>query len=263
MNPDGDSHEPLIAFDVGNSTVKCAARVAGRWRRLARVPTLPTEGLSRRLLDAVSLQDVGGAGAARCVACSVHPPADDQVRAVWARVGGTGPAQFFGRDLPIPLPMKLPRPEKVGTDRLLLSLGARDVAGAPCITVSAGTAVTVDLVDRDGAFAGGAIAPGLGLAARALHRDAALLPLVDPARPAQAVGTDTAEAVLSGIYWFCAGGVATLAALFRSTEAGAGAAVVCTGSDAGLLLPGLRELKPRHEPDLIYLGMETALTAPR
>ena len=120
------------------------------------------------------------AGAA-CVVCSVRPEADAAATALWLRLGGTAEPEFFGRELPVPMPVRVAEPDKVGTDRLLLALGAKTVAGAPCIVVSAGTAITVDVVDADGFFAGGAIAPGFGLAADALHEKTAFLPRVRPA----------------------------------------------------------------------------------
>jgi type III pantothenate kinase len=250
----------LLAVDVGNSTVKCAVLRAGAWQVLMRVPTWPVEGLSSRLTEALPHAEVASLRGARCVAASVCPPADVAV-AAFAQAAGAAPAAFFGRDLPVPIPAKLLRPEEAGVDRLLLALGAREGYGSPCIVVSAGTAVTVDLVDADGAFAGGAIAPGFALAARALHEGTALLPLVEPARPHDAVGRATAEALRSGVYWSCAGGVRALARQYGSRPGCRNARIVLTGADAPLLLPALPRSRTRHVPDLIFRGMAAA-TAP-
>jgi type III pantothenate kinase len=76
-----------------------------------------------------------------------------------------------------------------------------------------GTAVTVDLISPDGAFLGGAIMPGIGLSARALHEFTDLLPLLDMpelAEPPPALGTATLKALRSGIYWGAVGGVRQL-----------------------------------------------------
>ena len=239
---------PLLAMDVGNSTVKAAVRSEIGWDVVLRVPTRPVEGLAERLAAAWVAD-----AADRCVVSSVCPQADGAVTAVLPD------AEFFGRQLPVPMPAKVAEPDAVGVDRLLLALGALEAVGAPCVVVSAGTAVTVDLVDADGAFAGGAIAPGLGLSARALHTETALLPAVEPAVPDEVPGQDTPQALLGGIYWSCAGGVLELARRYCALPGCEAATVVCTGSDAPLLLPALGKLDPQHEPHLIFDGMWAAL----
>jgi type III pantothenate kinase len=244
---------PLLAFDVGNTSVKCAVLAETGWRAVFRVATAPVERLAERMAGALSCVPEG----AVCVASSVHPAAEEALRAVCARLTG-GPPRFFGRELAVPLPTAVREPKKVGPDRLLLALGARDLCRAPYVVVSAGTAITVDLVDVEGCFQGGAIAPGFGLCASALHRGTALLPQVRPAGPAPVPGKDTAEAVRAGVYWCCAGGVL---ALIERCEKGAdctGIRLVCTGTDAPLLLPVLPP-GTLHEPDLIFRGMQAAL----
>ena len=119
----------------------------------------------------------------------------------------------------------------------------------------------MDLVDPEGRFAGGAIAPGLALGARALHASTALLPRVTPRVPATAVGTDTDSAVASGVYWACAGGVTALAARYRDLPGCDCAPLVCTGTDAPLLLGALPEPGTRHVSDLIFRGMARAVAA--
>jgi type III pantothenate kinase len=187
----------------------------------------------------------------------VRPQANEAVAEAWEEVTG-GEVEFFGRDLPIPLPTALARPEMVGPDRLLLALGARARLGAPCIIVSAGTAVTIDLVDAEGAFAGGVIAPGLLVAARALHQAAAQLPDVTVSARPDALGRDTEGAIRSGVYWSCLGGVLAVSERLRAEPGCGQATLVCTGTDAPLLLQGMPE-QARHAPDLIFEGMAAAL----
>jgi len=260
-NGNGESAD-LVAFDIGNTSVKCAVRTGGRWRILARVTTRPVENLADRLAASLAEQDMAGCRSARCVACSVHPPADGPVAAAWGRAPDASRVERFRRDIPVPIAVRPEPPEQVGTDRLLLALGGRKLYGAPCVVISAGTAITVDVVDGDGAFAGGAIGPGFDLAGRALHERTAQLPLVSPDRPAAAIGHSTREAVANGVYWFCAGGVRALVERYEAALGASRLPIVCTGGDAALLLPSLEERRPRHEPELIFVGMETALDAP-
>ncbi len=245
--------KPLLAFDVGNTSVKCALLGPAGWRVLGRVETAPVDTLADRLAAALPAPPEG----AVCVVSSVHPPADEALAAFCARLGA-GAARFFGRDVPIPLRTAVREPGEVGPDRLLLALAALEVCRPPCAVVGAGTAITCDLLDAEGVFRGGAIAPGIGLCASALHRAAALLPQVEVEEPATVPGRDTAEAVRAGVYWSCVGGVLALIERYVETAGREGIPVVCTGTDAPLLLPALPP-GTLHEPDLIFRGMEVAL----
>lgn len=249
----------LIVFDVGNTTVKCAVGRRGAWEILCRVATCPTEGLEDRLNRALPTHRLKGLEAARVLACSVHPPADRPLRTFCARRTGRGP-EFFGTDLPAPIENVTEAPEKVGADRLLLALGARELCGAPCVVISAGTAITVDLVDAEGRFAGGAIAAGFGLCARALGEGAELLPLVQvETPPPPGPAKNTREAIRRGVFWSCAGGAGALVEQYRRALDAPQAPVVCTGSDAPLLMKGLEADDIHHEPYLIFEGMAAAL----
>jgi type III pantothenate kinase len=112
-------------------------------------------------------------------------------------------------------------------------------AGGAAVLVDAGSAVTVDWLDESGAFAGGAILPGLGLMARALHEYTALLPLVQVAHPNPPVpGTSTLAAIEAGVFWAVAGGIQALltqlAAHARDTPQ-----IFVTGGDGPLLAKAL------------------------
>jgi len=250
---------PLIGVDVGNTSLKLARRASDGWHAFLRVPTAPVEGLSDRIRGELPDEQRKHVAGTRCVACSVHPAADDALQQLWHLEFGVD-VEFFGRDLSVPLPTTVREPEKVGTDRLLVALGAATLHGVPCIVLSAGTAVTVDLVDTEGRFAGGAIAPGLRLAADALERNTALLPSVRLGVPSDIQpGRDTVEAIQRGVYWSCAGGALALLGGYRTVVGRQDVPLVCSGSDARLLLPALPREGTVHEPLLIFHGMEAAL----
>ncbi len=89
----------------------------------------------------------------------------------------------------------------VGPDRLVNSAGAYDRHGGDLIVVDFGTATTFDVVDDDGAYIGGVIAPGVNLSLEALHNAAAALPHVDIAKPQSVIGTNTVACIQSGVFW--------------------------------------------------------------
>jgi len=250
----------VVGFDVGNSWIKGAVRRGREWEPLLSVPTTPLDGVGARLRESLRGADPVLGRSVLCVVSSVCPPVNGALVESWKSAGGRAPVQFFGPDLPIPLPTIVREPSSVGADRLLCALGARELAGPPCIVVGVGTAITVDLVDREGRFAGGAIAPGLRLAVRVLHEGTACLPLVSPGLPKRVAGLDTVEAIRSGVYRFCRGGVHTLIELLSREEGAAEVPVVVTGGDAELLLPLRVDAPVRHVPDLIFVGMTAALS---
>ncbi len=100
--------------------------------------------------------------------------------------------------------------------------------------IDCGSAITVDAVDQSGAFVGGAILPGLGLAARALAEFTYWLPRVDVNQPPEPLGKNTEQALRSGLYWGTVGGLNELVRRL-SEELGGQPVVYITGGDAALL----------------------------
>ena len=101
----------------------------------------------------------------------------------------------------LPVAPRVDQGTTVGPDRLVNTVGAHDRHGGDLIVVDFGTATTFDVVDVDGAYIGGVIAPGVNLSLEALHMAAAALPHVDISRPARAIGTNTVACMQSGVYW--------------------------------------------------------------
>ena len=248
----------FVAFDVGNTSVKGAICHGKEWQQFLRVPARPPEALYYRLTNAFKKSAPTIPSGVHCVVSSVNADANEPVTTLWCQVAGARP-QFFGSELPIPIRTRVAEPEEVGTDRLLCALGGLKTAGAPCIVVGTGTAVTVDIVDKTGCFIGGSIAAGLRLSARALHNGTTALPLVELSRPERAIGANTEEALRSGIYHSWHAGIQRLICLLRKESGCEDAPVLITGSDAALVLPLDVEGRVEHAPDLIFAGMAAAM----
>lgn len=189
------------------------------------------------------------------VIATVNPPAADKIQArVEATLGGE--VYRVGRDLEIPILHSLDDPTTVGQDRLLNALGAFARFGQACVIIDAGTAITVDLIDGEGNFHGGAIAPGLNMMLRAMHQQTAALPEMtyenpDPARGV--LGKDTRHAMILGVR----GAAVGLAHLLIDQYAefyGGYPRVVATGGDAAALFEK-DELIEHVIPELQLLGV--------
>ncbi len=167
----------------------------------------------------------------------------------------------------LPLVVKLPRPDMVGVDRLLDALAANRLRtpGRPAVVVDVGSAITVDLVDADGAFRGGAILPGIAMSARALHEFTDLLPQIDMAElaePPPALGTATVAAMRSGLFW---GAVGSVRHLVEQLTGGhhvpmVGDAEVFLTGGAGPVVAQLMGTSARYVPHLTLAGIALADT---
>ena len=149
--------------------------------------------------------------------------------------------RFFGvRPLVVGKPeCLLPHPPRVdegtivGPDRLVNTAGAYDRHGGNLIVVDFGTATTFDVVDHDGAYVGGLIAPGVNLSLEALHMAAAALPHVDISKPQRVVGTNTVACMQSGVFWGYVGLVKECCARIKA-ERGQPMKIIGTGGLAAL-----------------------------
>jgi type III pantothenate kinase len=97
------------------------------------------------------------------------------------------------------MPIRVQRPTEVGADRLVNGVAVARLYGTPAIVIDFGTATTFDCIARDGAYVGGAIAPGLELGLEALASRTARLPSIELVEPSKAIGTDTISAMQSGV----------------------------------------------------------------
>jgi type III pantothenate kinase len=149
--------------------------------------------------------------------------------------------------------IKVDQPGEVGADRLLNALAAQWRYGGPLVVVDFGTATTFDVVDADGAYLGGVIAPGINLSIEALHKAAARLPRIGIGRPQAVIGRATVPAMQSGIYWGYVGLVEGLVGRITG-EYGRGLKVIATGGLAPLFAEGTAVIE-QIDPDLTLDGL--------
>jgi type III pantothenate kinase len=149
----------------------------------------------------------------------------------------------------------LDRPEEVGADRLVNAVAGYELYGGPQIIVDFGTATTFDVIDEDGSYLGGAIAPGVNLSLEALRQAAAQLPRVAIGRPERVIGKNTIQAMRSGIFWGYVGMIDGMIARLRE-ELGKPTGVIATGGLAPLFTECSASLE-RADPQLTLKGLYT------
>jgi type III pantothenate kinase len=150
----------------------------------------------------------------------------------------------------------LQNPETAGADRALAVLGAQAIqrGKGPGLVVSCGTAVTVERISPEAVWQGGAIAPGLGPMAKALHLLTAQLPEVGPSKAPSPFGRSTIPALEAGVFWGVVGAIREL--LTRQAEGFSTLPwLVWTGGDAPTFAPWIEWPAARIVPDLVLEGL--------
>lgn len=224
----------LLALDLGNTSLTGGVFDGEKLLRRFRTRVSDFGDVTDRLKD-----DVGDFphGNIHCVAlASVNPP---WVYAVQGAVRALLPdAEFVmvGRDVKVPIKVRVDRREEVGVDRLLNVRAAFRRVGGACLVVDFGSALTVDVVSTRGEYLGGVIAPGTGMSAAALHAGTALLPEVKPDVVDVVTGKDTITCIRSGLFW---GAISMVEGLVRrlKEEHPDVEKVLATGGDAGIFAP--------------------------
>lgn len=251
-----DLNRPLVAIGIGNSTISAGyfspAQGPVPWplRQVSWAVETPPRLPLRELAPASSRP--------RFAIVSVNRAATKSI------------AEYLSREFPaatwqilvasdFPLQLDLPAPQRVGGDRLAAAVAANAIRSPrqSAIVIDAGTAITVDALDAGGVFLGGAILPGVELAARALCEGTDLLPhvrLESAGTPVPAViGKATETAIRSGLYYGSIGAVREIVARLK-LELSADPVLIVTGGWGQVLAS---ELGVRHGflPHLVLSGI--------
>ncbi len=256
----------LLAADIGNTNVTIGLfeddRLARSWRAVTRA-TATTDEVAATLtgllsLDAHRLDELDAVALA-----SVVPPLTETWQRLATQRVGVEPTIVDAATLSGTLDIRIDRPAEAGADRLANALAARVEFGGPAIVIDLGTSTNFDIIGADGAYIGGAIAPGMGLSLEALVGRASKLPRIELRRPPTAIGTNTVHAMQSGAVLGYIGLVSGLLTALRGelaeqSPADAHITVIATGGNTHQ--PWLHEVPgiDAVEPDLTLRGIRYA-----
>jgi type III pantothenate kinase len=220
----------LLAIDVGNTNIAVGLyegdRPGPRWRLATDRARMPDEygimmihllqhaGINRDDVRAIAMASV------------VPPLTSTLVQACQVYLGITPLVVDMGMKTGVRVRVEDPR--QVGADRVVDAAAVHKLYGGPACIVDFGTATSFDAVSAEGEYIGGAIAPGIGIAAEALFQSAAKLPKVDLRRPPSAIGHNTVHSIQSGLLFGYVGLVEGMVARFGA-ELGPRMKVIGTG----------------------------------
>lgn len=246
----------LLAIDVGNTNTVFALHdgegFQAEWR-------IQTEGgrtadeyfvwLSR-LLDHIGVAPALIDG---IVIASVAPATLFNLRRLADLYFHTKPIIIGEPGVDLGVTIKTDRPAEVGADRVVNALAAFNSYGPNLVIVDFGTATTFDVVDYEGAYVGGVIAPGPNASLEALVQATSKLPRIDIAKPQRVVGTDTVPAMQSGVYWGYVGLIDGICSRIEA-ECEQKMTVIATGGLASLFADGAESID-RVDPELTLRGL--------
>lgn len=245
----------LLAVDCGNTNTVFAIwdgeqflaswRTSTEWQRTADqyyvwLSTLiKLQGIDAQITD--------------MIVSSTVPRVVFNLRVLGDRYFNTRPLVVGKPDCLLPVDVRVDQGTQVGPDRLVNTVAGHDLYGGDLIMVDFGTATTFDVVDSDGAYIGGVIAPGVNLSLEALHQAAAALPHVDITKPQAVIGTNTVACMQSGVFWGYVGLVREICARIKA-ERDRQMRVISTGGLAPLFQQS-EKLFDAFEDDLTTHGL--------
>ena len=245
----------LLAVDIGNTNITLGVfdgdEIRATYRLATHVNQMPDEYavLIISLLQnrGINTSDITE-GAISCVV----PPLITTFNELFQKYFNIVPLAV-GPGVKTGIRIRIDNPRGVGSDRIANAAGARSLYKGPIIVVALGTATAFDTVSKEGDYLGGALAPGIGIAAEALSTRTAALPRVELARPKRAIGTTTLAAMQSGLIFGYAGLIDGVVARIQK-ELGEKATVVATGGYASIIAKETKVIN-KVNPNLTLIGI--------
>lgn len=248
----------LLLLDIGNTHTHLGIWNESKAMRQADIATADwfAGAAYRKLSDFVGKRRMEGAAL-----CSVVPGVTPLVLRATMSLWGVRCLELTHKTV-TGIGLDYPRPQTIGPDRLANSVAAKARFGAPVVVVDFGTAVTFDVVNKQGNYAGGIIAPGLSAMTDYLHEKTALLPRIKMREVKSAIGKSTEHAMLVGAVHGYRGLVRGLLSELRAELGATRLPVIATGGYAKLIANGVREIDA-VDPLLTLQGLRLVWEAKR
>lgn len=246
----------LLAIDEGNTNTVIAivdqASVKAEWR-LSTQRGRTQDEYAVQLYQLLEIHKIAKEAISGVVISTVVPQNLFALRKMSENYVGATPLIVGEQSLDLGMQIVIERPQEVGADRLVNAVAAKKHFGAGVIVIDFGTATTFDVVNKQGDYAGGVIAPGVNLSIAALHAAAAKLPEIAIEKPQKVMGTSTVSAMQSGVYWGYVGMIEGIVSRLKE-EQGADLKVIATGGLASLFSKASSQIE-HHKPDLTIEGL--------
>ncbi len=245
----------ILAIDIGNSNIVIGCIENGAIQNETRIATDLVKTSDQYCFDLknmLSLSDVPVSRLEDVIISSVVPPVLNSMRTAVLKLTGKKPF-VVGPGIKTGLNILLDNPQQVGSDLIVAAVAALREYTPPLILIDMGTATTISVINKDRAYLGGCICPGVRISAEALSSRAALLPGINLDQPRRAIGKNTTDCMRSGIML---GAACMLDGMIErmEQELGERATVVATGGIARFVLPMCRR-EIAYDRNLLLKGL--------
>lgn len=245
----------LLAIDIGNSNVVIGFVENGEILRKARIATDTVRTSDQYWIDLKNILDLFEIPTSKIenvIISSVVPPVLNSCRTAVKKLTGLEP-MVVGPGMKTGVNVLLDNPAQAGSDLITAAAAALKEYPTPMLIVDMGTATTITALDKNGAFVGGCICPGVRISSEALSGRTAQLPGISLETPEKAIGKNTVDCMRSGVMM---GAAAMLDGLIErmEEELGEKATVVATGGIARYILPMCRR-EIHYDHDLLLKGL--------
>ena len=227
----------ILTLDIGNTNIKTALFDGMEMRQYWRISTNRARSSDEYgiiLMGLLSHEGMSASAVDGIIISSVVPQINFTIEHMCRNYFGHEPMKIEP-GVKTGINIKYENPREVGSDRIANAVAAYELYGGPCITIDFGTATTFGAISERGEFLGGAICPGLKLAAEALTERAAKLPRFELAKPETVIGRNTITNMQSGIVYGYIGQVNYLVERMKRELGAPNAKVIATGGLAVLV----------------------------
>lgn len=244
----------LLAINANNTNVKFGVidgdKMVGEWRQHTSAMRTADEH-AVWLFQLMAMEGIDVKSITDAIIGSVVPQATFNLRRLCTRYFGCEPLVLGEQNVNYGIKIK---GQGAGADRICNTVGASILfPETAMVVVDFGTATTFDVVDEEGSYCGGVIAPGINLSIEALVNATALLPRIVVEKPGHVIGTDTVECMHSGVFWGYVGLVEGIVARIRA-EFGRPMRVISTGGLAPVF-EGATTVIEQIVPDITARGL--------
>jgi len=250
----------IIAIDIGNTNITIGLFLDGQEQFVRSIPGGSRDELTGCLIS--TWEKIPALERSKekkrdgvIVVSSVKPAWTDAIEQI-AKEQLNEKIHVIGKDIPLPMPVWVDEPETLGTDRVISAAAAYAVVEDAVVVADFGTAVTIDFIDQNGVFQGGAICPGFEISAQALQQNTAQLPKVKITKPNEPYGKSTAEAINCGLYYSIIGALEEIVRRYAE-KTGRWPQTIITGSAAEIIKDDC-EFVDNYVPNLVVKGIVLA-----
>jgi type III pantothenate kinase len=195
----------ILVIDSGNTNIVFAifddtGNIKGKWR-ISSSGNRTADEYGVWLNQLIKLSNIQKNQISKSIIATVVPATLFALKMLCRNYFNSTPLVVGDKDVYLGLKICVDNPEEVGADRIANAIAAQKYHKLPLIIIDFGTATTFDVIDKNGSYEGGIIAPGINLSLESLHQNAAQLPRIAISKPTRVLGKSTLEAMRSGVFW--------------------------------------------------------------